>query len=78
MDAHNIPNIYSPPAPEMLGESRKEMLLNGRYSDMEIECENFTFKVHRNIVCSQSDFFKAAMKGGFAVSGNDLRVCITY
>lgn len=51
-------------------ESMKKILLSGNYTDMEIVCQGFVFKVHQNIVCSQSPFFKAAMEGGFKVSIN--------
>lgn len=35
---------------------------------MEIVCNGFTFKAHRAVVCTQSDFFNAAFNGGFKVS----------
>ncbi|KAL4986224.1 hypothetical protein BDW68DRAFT_178935 [Aspergillus falconensis] len=46
----------------------KDLLVNGRYSDMRITCQRVTFDVHRAIVCSQSHFFQAAMDGNFKES----------
>ena len=51
----------------MEGSFLKDLLLSGEYSDMKIVTNGFTFNVHRAIVCSQSDFFKAAMGSGFKV-----------
>ncbi|KAJ6125853.1 hypothetical protein N7471_010346 [Penicillium samsonianum] len=43
----------------------QSLLDSGRYSDLTISCEGQKFQVHRAIVCSQSPFFYAAVKGGF-------------
>ncbi|KAJ5105785.1 hypothetical protein NUU61_003132 [Penicillium alfredii] len=43
----------------------KDLLANGKYSDMVISSQGRDFAVHRAVVCSQSTFFDAAMKGGF-------------
>ncbi|KAJ6050636.1 uncharacterized protein N7446_010745, partial [Penicillium canescens] len=43
----------------------QSLLDSGRYSDLTISCEGQKFQVHRAIVCSQSPFFDAAVKGGF-------------
>ncbi|KAJ5991369.1 hypothetical protein N7522_011576 [Penicillium canescens] len=43
----------------------QSLLDSGKYSDLMISCEGRNFKVHRAIVCSQSSFFDAAVKGGF-------------
>lgn len=37
------------------------------YFDLTITCGGKEFKVHRAVVCSQSDFFDAACKGSFKV-----------
>ncbi|KAE8374930.1 hypothetical protein BDV26DRAFT_295532 [Aspergillus bertholletiae] len=43
----------------------QSLLESGKYSDLTISCEGQNFEVHRAIVCSQSPFFKAAVRGGF-------------
>ncbi|KAJ5318321.1 hypothetical protein N7476_004741, partial [Penicillium atrosanguineum] len=43
----------------------QRLLDSGRYSDLTISCGEKNFQVHRAIVCSQSSFFDAAVKGGF-------------
>ncbi|KAM5442950.1 hypothetical protein MferCBS31731_001823 [Microsporum ferrugineum] len=52
-------------SPSAFGQTMRDLLLQGSYSDMEITCEDFTFKVHRAIVCTQSHFFKGALSGDF-------------
>lgn len=46
----------------------EDLFRDGSYSDMEIVCNGFTFKAHRAVVCTQSDFFSAAFKSDFKVS----------
>ena len=46
----------------------QSLLESGRYSDLTISCEGRKFAVHRAIVCCQSSFFDAAVKGGFKVN----------
>ncbi|PYH92112.1 hypothetical protein BO71DRAFT_384223 [Aspergillus ellipticus CBS 707.79] len=43
----------------------KDLLLEGRYSDMKITCKGFTFNVHRAIICHQSRVFEAALSHDF-------------
>ncbi|KAL2848955.1 hypothetical protein BJX68DRAFT_276143 [Aspergillus pseudodeflectus] len=43
----------------------KKLLHDGKYADMTISCQEHDFKCHRAIICSQSDFFDAALKDGF-------------
>ncbi|KAF1953420.1 hypothetical protein CC80DRAFT_420445, partial [Byssothecium circinans] len=38
------------------------LLASGLYSDLQIKCGNDMYKVHRSIVCPQSDFFAGAMR----------------
>lgn len=38
--------------------------LSGAYSDLTIICGHFEGKVHKCIVCPQSDFFKKACESG--------------
>ena len=45
-----------------------ELLRSGNYSDFKITCKGAEFNVHRAIVCSASDFFKALCDSGFKVS----------
>jgi hypothetical protein len=47
----------------------KRLLDEGKYADMTISCLGREFKGHRAIICSQSPYFDAALKGGFRVSG---------
>lgn len=46
----------------------RSLFEDGKYTDMTISCRGHDFKVHRAIICSQSHFFDAALKGGFQVS----------
>lgn len=46
----------------------QSLLESGRNSDLTISCEGRKFAVHRAIVCCQSSFFDAAVKGGFKVN----------
>ncbi|KAJ5378962.1 hypothetical protein N7509_012081 [Penicillium cosmopolitanum] len=39
-----------------------EIFLQGTHSGMKITCGDFTFNMHRAIVCPQSSFFEAAMR----------------
>ncbi|KAG0646595.1 hypothetical protein D0Z07_7566 [Hyphodiscus hymeniophilus] len=42
-----------------------ELYKSGRYSDMTVKCQGREWKVHRNIVCSQSKPLAAALDGNF-------------
>ena len=44
------------------------LLLTSDFSDLEIRCRGTTFKVHRCILSSQSEFFTAICRNGFKVS----------
>ncbi|EGD96081.1 hypothetical protein TESG_03541 [Trichophyton tonsurans CBS 112818] len=56
----------SSPTPEFpFKQILKDLFRDGSYSDMEIVCNGFTFKAHRAVVCTQSDFFKAVFKSDF-------------
>ena len=48
-------------------EAGFEMLESGKYSDFTITCGDRTFKVHRGIICAQSDFFQAVCASKFKV-----------
>lgn len=49
------------------------ILLNDRFAHMTITCHGVTFKAHRNIVCTQFEFFDIAHTGGFYVR----YICVT-
>ncbi|KAJ5938430.1 BTB/POZ protein [Penicillium verhagenii] len=46
----------------------RELLLGGQFSDIDIICQDVTFKAHRAIVCTQSRFFNSAFCDGFKES----------
>ncbi|CAG7965196.1 unnamed protein product [Penicillium nalgiovense] len=50
----------------------QSLLESGRYSDLTISCEGRKFAVHRAIVCCQSSFFGAAVKGGFKAASSQI------
>jgi hypothetical protein len=54
------------PATRIYG-SLGTLLFNDKYSDLCISCGGREFKVHRAIVCTQSDFFANACDGPFLV-----------
>lgn len=43
------------------------LLTSGEYSDLTITSQGKEFRVHRSILCSQSPFFRAALKHGWKV-----------
>ncbi|KAF2107726.1 hypothetical protein BDV96DRAFT_505827 [Lophiotrema nucula] len=44
--------------------SMRSLLETGKHSDFTITCGNSTFRVHKSIVCTQSEFFDAASRFG--------------
>ena len=44
-----------------------EMLQSGEYSDFTITCRGKEFKVHKMMICCESDFFKKCCEGNFKV-----------
>ncbi|RDW81547.1 BTB/POZ domain-containing protein [Aspergillus mulundensis] len=46
-------------------ENMKNLFLTGKYADMKVTCQGFTFNVHRAILCSQSTFFDATVNRNF-------------
>ena len=54
-----------------LAEGMKNLLANSKYSDLTIVCNGKEFKVHRNIICTRSTFFAAAVDGDFQVCFRD-------
>jgi hypothetical protein len=43
------------------------LLESGRYSDLTVTCGKRNWKVHKSVLCVQSDFFAKACDGGFKV-----------
>ncbi|RPA71751.1 POZ domain-containing protein [Ascobolus immersus RN42] len=41
------------------------LLLNEEFSDFKIKVEGMTWPAHKAVVCSQSEFFKVALRGDF-------------
>ncbi|RPA72605.1 POZ domain-containing protein, partial [Ascobolus immersus RN42] len=63
-------------APRSAYGSLKESNLNallrdGRYSDLVLKCGGETFKVHKSVLCPQSDFFEACVESGMRESVNN-------
>ncbi|CAI7658312.1 unnamed protein product [Penicillium glandicola] len=54
--------------PSDLQDVLRDLLLQGRFSDMEIICQGITFKAHQAIICTQSSYFNSAICGGFKES----------
>ncbi|CAG7980488.1 unnamed protein product [Penicillium salamii] len=51
------------------------MLLDPKYSDLNIVCSDKVFSVHKCIVCTQSEFFAKACDGGFhEASANEIKL----
>ncbi|TRX91084.1 hypothetical protein FHL15_008066 [Xylaria flabelliformis] len=48
-----------------LMSSLKELYYSGEYSDLTISCGQSRYRVHKALVCPQSDFFIAACGAGF-------------
>ncbi|RYO90126.1 hypothetical protein DL766_002476 [Monosporascus sp. MC13-8B] len=45
-----------------------DLLRSGELSDATIICEDRTFAVHRSIICSRSEWFRAALDGPYVVA----------
>lgn len=50
----------------------ERLLESGDYSDATISCYGVTFRIHRSILCSQSEYFRKAFDGDFKVRNQDL------
>ena len=53
----------------MLNTVVLRLFVDERYSDLTVQCGDKTWKVHKAIVCPQSEFFAKACDKGFKVSG---------
>ena len=45
--------------------ARPSMFNAGKYSDLKIECNGWTFPVHRSVICAQSKVLERMVEGGF-------------
>lgn len=54
--------------PSSIKDVMRDLFLGGQFSDMEIICQDVTFKMHRAIVCTQSSYFGKAFCNGFKES----------
>ncbi|KAK8023842.1 hypothetical protein PG993_011908 [Apiospora rasikravindrae] len=50
---------------KLMRKSGEELLNSGLFSDAEVITDAKTWRVHKNILCSRSAFFKKAFTGGF-------------
>jgi len=57
-----------------IGDVVAGLFLSEEYSDMRITCGDRVFSAHKNIVCRQSEFFAAALRGGFRVGFRTITV----
>lgn len=71
-EAEAVRPVQATSPKSLIQTTMKDLFLHGQYSDMTVTCQGFTFKAHRSILCTQSDFFRGAMNGHFKVS-----CCIT-
>ncbi|RPA77769.1 hypothetical protein BJ508DRAFT_364285 [Ascobolus immersus RN42] len=53
-----------------------DLWLSEEDSDLKVICGDYSWPVHRSIVCSQSDFFRGALRGDFK-EAHEGRVVIT-
>ena len=44
------------------------LLESGKYSDLTLKCGSRNWKVHKSVLCIQSDFFAKACDGNFKAS----------
>ncbi|KAF2433593.1 POZ domain-containing protein [Tothia fuscella] len=58
-----------------LAKGLSERFGNGQYSDLTIKCGDKNFQGHKVVVCSQSEFFNNACKGGFKESDTNIIDC---
>ncbi|RPA76723.1 hypothetical protein BJ508DRAFT_330871 [Ascobolus immersus RN42] len=65
-----------PPSRQPLPDSKTQATLNllrtGKWSDLTLKCGDKVFKVHKNIVCSQSEFFEACVESGMKESEEEV------
>ena len=49
------------------------LLGSGKYSDLTLTCGSRSWKVHKGVLCLQSDFFAKACDGNFKVGDSRLK-----
>ena len=47
------------------------LFASGKYADLVVRCGNYTARVHKAIVCAQSDWFAKAVDEGRFVEGQE-------
>ncbi|RPA76712.1 hypothetical protein BJ508DRAFT_417483 [Ascobolus immersus RN42] len=66
-----------PRIPDTRNEATLSLLRTGKWSDLTLKCgdSDEVFRVHKTIVCSQSEFFEACVESGMKESGeNEIRL----
>ena len=53
------------------GPALFNLFSTGQYSDFTIICKDREFKVHKMVICPNSDFFRAIAKGSFQVKASE-------
>lgn len=60
--AQRPPTRFEPA--ENIQQGNLRLLASGQYSDLTLKCGTSTFRVHRSIICPQSDFFAGCVDSG--------------
>lgn len=58
--------------PQPLLKSYSDLLQSGLFSDAEVRCGSRTWKVHKAILCTRSEWFKKALMGHFKESATGI------
>lgn len=57
---HNVPSL--PPNTGGVNGLALQLFVTGAYSDLEVRCGTYSGKVHKAIMCTQSEWFANAVK----------------
>ena len=60
--------VATPAAPQLHATKLSTLLESGKYSDLALHCDSRKWKVHKSVLCIQSEFFAKACDGEFKVS----------
>ncbi|KAK5113000.1 hypothetical protein LTR85_011022 [Meristemomyces frigidus] len=60
--------------PQPVAQGLKNVFTDERYSDLAITCGDFCWKVHKVVVCTQSDFFCKACDGDFKKEAKECKI----